>query len=320
MATHTRLRGFDNYHDSGLSETLEANLFYLLNWSFAGMGAFGIVERASSGWYGGDLSRLRLSEDPNYSGGRVWQGFRSNWVWETGVEYDTSPVRLSGVYVNGTYYDVATTGAYQYRVDYPNGQVVFDTAISPSSVVQANFTYRYVNVVTSDDKKWKEFHTFSMRADDPHFLQYGSGVWSTNPDNRLQLPAVVIHATNNVNIAGRQLGTANPVTQQVVHFYVIAETDYDAKKLHDVLTNQYAKRFNLFDVNRLVSATGFPLDMYGTPVPSAKMYPDMVKPFTEGGYGYNQVRVEGVSSADLSSEYKGLESCLVRWVCEVDMV
>lgn len=320
MPTHTRLRGRDDYHDSGLSETLEANFYHLLNWAFAEMGAYGVVERAASGWYAGDYSRLRLGEDPAYSGGRVWQGFRSNWVWETGVERSPGPVRVSGVHVDGTFYGLATTGAYSYRVDYPNGQIIFDTAISPSSVVQANFTYRYVNVVTSDDRKWREFHTHSMRADDAHFLQYGSGAWSTNPDNRLQLPAVVVHATSNVDVAGRQLGTAAPVKRQVVHFYVVAETDYDARKLHDILTDQYARRFNLFDVDRLLAATGFPLDLYGSPVPSAKEYPDMVKPFTEGGYGYNQVRVEGVSSAELSSEYKGLESCLVRWVCEVDMV
>lgn len=320
MPTHTRLRGFDNYHDAGLSETLEINFKFLLDWAFAGLGAFGTTTYAASGWYGGDPSRLRLSEDPNYSRGQVWQGFRGNWVWETGVEGGTQPVRVSGVYVNGTFYGVATTGAYAHRVDYPNGQIIFDAAISPSAVVRAEFSYRYINVVTVEDKKWREFHTYSMRNDDAHFLQYNSGVWSTHPENRLQLPAIVIDAARNVSAAGWQLGTALPVKQQTVNFYVIAETDYDAKKLHDILTDQYGKRFNLMDLDRYGAATGFPLDAHGSPVPSAWMYPEMVRPYTEGGYGFNQVRVNGVGSADLGGAYRGLESCLVRWTCEVDMV
>lgn len=321
MATHTTFRGFSNYWDAGLSETLEQNLLLLTNWAFAGMGAFAVVEKGASGWYGGDQSRLRLSEDPNYTKGQVWEGFRRDWVWETGVDYSSQPVRTSGVYVNNTFYPVSTTGAYAHVVDYPNGRVIFSSAINPSSTVQANFTYRYTHVTTADDPIWREVQTYSLRADDSHFLQYGSGVWSTSPMNRLQLPAVIIKASPNLHIRSVNIGGSNTVVQQSVDFFILAETDRDRKQLHDIFSRQWAKRFNLFDVNRVYAVTGYPLDANGSPVVSGKMYPEMVAPYTDGGYGSTQLRVEGISSAELPMQnYGGLEGAVVRWTCEVDMV
>lgn len=318
MATHTQFRGFDDYGDAGLSDTLEQNLYAFFNWAFLGLGNWSTVERAASGWYGGDQSRLRLSEDPNYSAGHIWEGFRRDWVWETGVERAEQPVRVSGVWVDSSFYSIATTGDYAHVVDYPNGRVIFDNAISPSSVVQVSYSYRHVHVTTADDYWWREIQSYSLRSDDEQFLQYGSGVWSTMSQSRIQLPAIVIEASPELSIRPLMIGTTSAAVGQVVNLYILAETPYDKKRIHDILTRQYDKRISCFDIDAVVAATGYPLDSAGSPIISGLMYPDLVAPKAYGGYGEQQARVVNVKSYPMQIS-PGLYGSLVRWTCEVDL-
>lgn len=144
MGSAESFKGVNNLGDSLLSDQLESNLFAWCTWSSLGIGAFANITLPASGAYGGTPSLLRLSEDPNYQSGQVWEGFRKDWVWETGVNYAYQPIRVSGVYVNGTFQPVTGTGTYAHTIDYPAGQVVFNNPISPSSNVQCEFSYRTV--------------------------------------------------------------------------------------------------------------------------------------------------------------------------------
>lgn len=320
MSTNTVFRGFTNYGDAGISDTLEQSIYSYLGWAFLQIGNWTTVERAASGWYGGDPSRLRLSDDANYTQGQVWEGFRRDWVWESGVDRAEQPVQISGVWVNSTFYSTATSGQYAHSIDYPNGRIIFDQAIAASSTVQASYSYRHVHVTTADDYWWRELQTYSLRSDDEQFLQQSSGVWSTNSQNRIQLPAIVVEASPEVDIRLLNMGTTNTVHRQSLNFYILAETRYDRNRIHDILVRQFAKRLNALDIDAMVAATGFPLDADGAISPSAQMYPSLVQPAIYGGYGHHQIRVEGVSSMPLPMQnYGGLYGSLVRWACEVDL-
>ena len=58
---------------------------------------------------------------------------------------------ISGVYVDGAFKPSTITGTYAHHVDYFDGRVVFDTAIPTGSVVQAEFSYKWINVLFANN-------------------------------------------------------------------------------------------------------------------------------------------------------------------------
>ena len=85
------LKGFDNVGDNTLNTILQDNLVEFFDWALLEKGNFFNIEIPTSGHYGGDKHKLRLVDDPNYDSGQVWEGFRSNWVWQSGLSYQAQP-------------------------------------------------------------------------------------------------------------------------------------------------------------------------------------------------------------------------------------
>lgn len=297
MATHTRFKGISHIGDTLLSKALETNLISFCNWATLGIGGFFNVNIPTSGAYDGDFSRLRLVDDPNYSAGQVWEGARADWVWETGVEYDYQPIHASGVQVNGTFYLTATTtGTYAHHINYPLGRVVFDNAIPRTSVVKCEHSYRYVHYTHGSVPWWRQIQTNSMRVDDGHFLQQGSGSWDILSQNRIQLPAVIIESVPKTSRIPLQIGDSSAIVSQDALFHILAENPDDAKLLHDVITYQWDKYLMFFDPNLMFSTDRFPLDANGALASGATMYPDLIKPTGDGGCGWRPVRITKMQS------------------------
>ena len=102
---HTQLANLTNAQDATLSNVLLDNLVNFYDWGFLDRGSFFNIKIPQSGIYGGDRHKLRLVDDPNYSDGQVWEGYRQNWVWESGISATaTQPTRISGIFVDNTFY------------------------------------------------------------------------------------------------------------------------------------------------------------------------------------------------------------------------
>lgn len=313
MPSHTQLKGVTKLGESLLSDHLERNLRDFYQWGFLGIGGFNNLESApTSGIYGGNKNRLRLVDDPNYEEGQVWEAFRQNWVWETGVSFADQPVNVSGVYVDGTFYDSSTVGAFSHYLDYPNGRVVFNTAIPTTSVVTCNYSYRSVNFLMADVPWWREFQKNSYRVDSPHFLQEGSGAWSILSENRVQLPTVIVEAVPRTDRYAKEIGSTVAVTRQDVLCHILSETRWEFQAIHDVLTGQWDKTIIGYDVNEVRSAEKFPLDANGSRVTGALMYPDLVST-----YAWKRIRIQESQSFDYTRP-GSLYYSVVRNVLEVD--
>jgi hypothetical protein len=313
-------RGVTEIGQSLLSDNLEINFAAFLQWSLLSIGAFENVRIPSSGAYGGDKHRLRLVDSPYHASGQVWEAFRNDWVWESGIPYHTQPIRVSGVYVNGTFHSLSATGAYAHTVDYPLGQVRFSSAISPSSVVTCEYSYRYVQVHTADHPSFQQIQTNSFRVDDNTFLLEGSGAWHSFSQNRLQLPALVIEAAPTVALQyGREVGSLASVTTKEVRVHVLTEERWWYKQLNDLFLLQYQKRLSAFDKNLLDQKGLFPLLFDGSISSSGKMYPDWIKPTGEGGAWYNQYRL--IENRTVERPKMGaIHFSTVRLMVEVDLV
>lgn len=280
-AEWTRLNGVNNIGDSLLNDKLVSNMVAFLSWGLLGVGAFTNVNRpTSSGHYGGAQYRLRLVNEPNYTIGQVWEGFRLNWVWESGIEYPFEPIPISGIYLNNSFVPLAATGSNSYKINYPLGRVVFNSPVATNSRVELNYSYRHVNVYDADAPGFKELQ-FNSFLIDSNFNNASSGVRSVLGKNRIQLPAIVVEAVPRRTLRGYQLGGGQEVSQDLL-FHIFTETSFERGNLVDILTFQKEKRIMMFDKNAISSANAWPLNEYGALASGAMCYPDLLN-FYNGG-------------------------------------
>jgi hypothetical protein len=298
----TYLKGIRDIADSTLCDNLEASLQEFFNYGLLCIGAFNNVYIGISGTYPGEESRLRLVEDKNYLMGQVWEGYRTNWVWESGIPLSSSyaqPIQVSGVYIDDVFYPASTTGTYAHHVDYPRGRIVFDNPISPSAVVEAEYTFRLFNIDNSDAPWFRQVMFNSLRIDQQanQFLQYGSGVYSIISDHRVQLPAVVVEVSPRRTMEGYQLGGGMNVNQDVL-FHIFTEYSSHRKKLLDIITYQNGGDILGFDKNLIAQQGRYSLSSEGSILPGALTYPDLIKPVGNGGFFWRQITFNSVSSQE----------------------
>lgn len=296
MADFTNFSGVTKYGTPLVSENLEKNLVYFLQWAFLGIGAFANVSLSSSGAYGGTYSKLRLAEldtsNSIYSKGQVWEGIRQDWIWESGVEYTTQPVAISGVYVNNVFRPTSGVGTYAHHINYPLGRVIFDSAIPITSTVKCEHSFRYVHVTSSDAHWWRTIQFNSLRADDSQIYQYGSGAHSILAENRIQLPAVVVEVLPRVNQHGYELGNLTKVTSKDVFFHILTEDTFNRKQLVDIFTHQQDKTIIGFDLNRIYESGLAPLNSEGTPVSGFLTYPQFVNLYRKREITFSKISGE----------------------------
>jgi len=275
------LKKIGNVGDSTVSSIIQDNLIELFDWGLIDAGGFFNVEIPTSGQFGGDKHKLRLVDDPRYTKGQVWEGFRSNWVWQSGVSTTAQPKTLtklkpdstdypnsihspgiSGVFVGGAFQPTSGVGTYKHHVDYPNGRVVFDSAISTTSTVTAEFSYKWTKVTKSNEDFFREVQYRSERADGDFTLE-ASGDWSQLAETRLQLPAMAIEVVKRRDSEPYSLGSLAHYVNTDVLFHVLAEDDYDRDKLLDIVSFQQENTISMFDSDMIGRNNAFPLDYRG---------------------------------------------------------
>jgi hypothetical protein len=292
LADWESFRGVTDIRRDDFNQNLLYSFIDWLKWSTLQVGGFQNVQYANaSGILGGNFSRLRPVEDPNYTDGQVWEGFRPDWVWETGVSYDVDPRECSGVYVDGTFYATATeSGTYEHTVNYPQGRVVFSSAISPTATVNCDYAYRTIHYVKSSEPWFREIIFNTHRVDRSDFLTAGSGQWSQLAATRRYLPAVGVELTTRRSDMF-ELGSSKQYVYQDMIIYVISQTEDDRNQIVDILSQQHDKTIWIYNRGRLKDLGNYPpdLDIYGTPVDTPLQFPTLVAPTGDGGYQYRKV-------------------------------
>jgi hypothetical protein len=226
------------------------------------------------------------------------------------------PIRVSGVFVNGTFQPTTGVGSLSHYVDYPHGRVIFTTPVASVSTVTCNHSYRFAHFGSANAPWFREFQFRSLRLDNPHFSQFGSGDWSQLIQSRVQLPFVGVEVVPRRSFTGMQLGGGQRVYQDVV-FHILAETAWERDKLFDVLSLQNDKNIYLYDLNKVGSGNAFPLDSNGSVAISGVGYVDLVTP--TGLYFWKQVRFVdnmGLEMLTISPNFYGAQ---VRTTIEVNM-
>jgi len=278
---HTSLARLSNAQDSTLSNILLDNFISLYDWGFLDRGQFYNIDIPESGIYGGDKHKLRLAEDPNYSDGQVWEGYRQNWVWESGISATTEqPISISGVFVDNTFYATGNV-TKPFYIDYPNGRVVFDTAITSTSTVQLEYSHKWVQVVPAQGVPWfRQIQQRSFRNEED-FQVSSSGGWVQLGQTRIQLPAVAIEVVPARSMQGYQLGGGQWINSDVV-FYIISENHWECTNLMDSILYQNDRTVHLFNPTAVAISGVFPFnyrnELNENAIPSG-LYPNMIDDF-----------------------------------------
>lgn len=283
MSDYTFRRDLEDYGNYFITDQLESNLTSWLSWSFLGIKAFDNISLNETAANGGDKSRLYPLNDPRYTTRTIWQGYRSDWCWETGVENSTQPIDISGVWVNSTFYP--TTGSSKpHYINYPNGQVVFSSALPATSVVQIEYSPKLISIRKSDDAWFRGIMFGTLNPADPQFSASNpSGQWTQLPENRVTLPVIVVEPTFKVSSKPLELGGSARVRYEDFLLHVISESRFDRNTITNILEDQKDKRIMSFDKNEI----DYPLDYRGSPVPSAMTYPELCD-----AHPWLQIRIE----------------------------
>lgn len=275
------LEGFSNISDTGPTTLIKENIIEYYDWGLLTIGAFANVTRPQSGVTGLNEHVLKPYYDSGYTDGKVWQTYRSNLVWQSGLAANVGASLhkpgVSGVYVNNLFYPSTTSGNYGHYIDYPNGKVIFNSGLPTSSSVELDYSYKWVNVVPVDDVSWfKELQQKSMFP--PNFSNTQSGVYSLDPATRQQLPMIGVEISSRRSYRGYQLGGGQYMTLDIL-FHCVGEDDYTRNKLVDIVSTQNEKTIPLLDLDRLAASGQFPLNYQGTPISGALRYPELLTSF-----------------------------------------
>lgn len=309
---HLNLKGFDNVFSTTLNNELQDNIVEFLDWALLQKGNYQNVSLGEASLRGGDYSRLKLSSNKNFPNGVAWEGFRKNWVWQSGVNFNPAPIvgnnnnypGISGVYVNNVFIPSSASGQYSHKVDYFNGRVVFNNPIPTGSVVKAEYSYKYINILYANSLPWiKEIQYRTLDAPS-NFITNNKNEYALSAESRVQLPAIAVEIVPRRTIRGYQLGGGQTVETDVI-FHCLAEDEFTRNKLIDIISLQNEKTIHMFNSNAVADSGAFPLDYMGTPVSGALRYPELIDRFYRGKLRFKNSTVQNMDLIN-SNFYAGI--------------
>lgn len=309
---NTTFKNVSNISDDLLLNILESNFKTYLDWAFLNIGAWFDVSVSGGGLYGTNQhSKLLLTEDPSYSNGSVWQGIRKDWVWETGVVFNgNSPVNISGVYIDGSFLPYSSG---DFTIDYPLGRIIFDTNIDTDSLVEINYSYKYIQTYRANNSSWFNILQFSSyETDNLDISRTADGDWSIGGQHRIQMPAIVIESVAKARSRPYEIGNNNLIIEQDIAFYVLAENKNDRNKILDILRLQQDSVIVLYNTNEIAQNDVYPLDYNGDKKTNPLMYPDMVKQ-----YPWRKCWIKNVNLFEIDSPHPGLHMGMIRATLEI---
>jgi hypothetical protein len=307
MSDYLNLKGFDTIFDTTLNNEIQDNIVEFLDWALLEKGNYFNVHLNELSPSSGNYSNLKLSNNSSYSNGRSWEGFRKNWVWQSGISYSPPPIvgtnhnkpGISGVYVNNSFYPSDASGQYSHKVDYYNGRVIFNNPIPTGSKVQVEYSYKYINVIYANSLPW--LREIQYRTLD---LTNNTSEFTLPAESRIQLPAIAIEIVPRRNLRGYQLGGGQWVDTDVL-FHCIAEDEFTRNKLVDIISLQNDKKVYMFDSNAIAKSSEFPLDSFGCPVSGALRYPELIEKYHRGSMWLKNSNVQGMELIN-SNFYAGI--------------
>lgn len=319
LQDYEKFKGVTDWRRDGFNDNAQYGIMEWVKWSMLQIGGFeNVLSSQASGLYGGHPAILRPVTDPNFTDGQVWEGIRSDWIWETGISYSVQPRECTGVYINGSFKPTATeAGAYEHYIDFPRGRAVFTTPIATSSNVRADYAFRIPTVAYSKEPWMQELLYGSLNVQRSDFLIAGSGSHNQLAEARRQMPTIGLELSQRRGYHPYELGGCQFVFQDML-FHILAESKDERDKLLDILANQNDKVIELPDKGLMKESAQFPvdIDVKGRPVSNPMQYPSIIAPTGSGGFRWARCMLRGANSQVMQTTNNWLYRGVVRLSCE----
>lgn len=210
---------------------IKQSLYNLIDHKLLEAGAYFNVTGGQKNIQGQDVSQLfSVTDDALYSvPGHIWQSAFHNFVYESGVNSQPTPIVASGVIIDGTFTPKSNT----IHIDYVNGRVIFDTAISTSSVVQMAFSHKEYSFIRPDNSK--PFYNQTRYTSNSNVYK---NLFPAQPD-AVYLPAVIIEIDNSEEKAFQLGGTHE--TLPTFKISIISDQQADVENIASVISSQSTK-------------------------------------------------------------------------------
>lgn len=210
------------------------------------------VASGETDWHGNNQSQvLPVQNDSLYpvdSGTtvHVWQGYRRNWVSESGMQPFTSgltdPTIPRGVYVDGVYSaSKAFGGGDGVAIDFRNGRVILEAGATASQTVEVPHSYKEV---------WVDTISRDMITTQITSLDNTRRVIVNNvPSGEIgQLPMILLEIGAQDSPRGRQLG-GGQILLPSIFCHVITNNRWDKDELIDFLQQRKDETIQMVDMD-----------------------------------------------------------------------
>lgn len=291
----TSLKGFNRISDVDIQSTVQQNVIGFFDWGFLTKGGFTNVKLGVQDINGGDKSVLKPVSDPLYPDGRVWQCFRQNLVWESGLPTSFQPIQISGVYINGTFRRPTDVG-YEHYVDYEGGRVIFTTqSFKSNSIVKMEYAYKSVNMANVQVVPLiKELQSYPNDITSSNYISQSGDNYALSRE-KIQIPVITVEVSPRVTFRGYEIGSSNQWMEMDIILHVLAQDQTDAMKYGMFCAAQKDLTVWMYDLNLMAASGATPLDFRGAKTANPKTYPQLVDLSSNGGYRFNRMYFKDAS-------------------------
>lgn len=308
--------GVSSIGSTKLLDELQNNYKSFLDWGFLNIGGFTNVNIPTVNISNFNLHLLRPTSDTQYTTNTVWQTPRKCWVYESGISFSgASPINISGVYVNNTLYPSPTgNGTLGYKINYPEGKIIFNKPVPPSSVVKLDYSYKNIQVYKFEEfPYWQEIQTRSLE-NKTGFSITDKGDFAINSENRIQLPAIVIEPISRSNSFPFHLGSKDLLIEQDILLHIFADNPKDKNNIVDILRIQKDRLIQLYSTDIVVKSGVYPLNYDGSKNISGQNYNNIV---TNDSYKWLECRLKDVFISDMNFVNIRMYGAVVRITNEI---
>lgn len=296
--------------------SLEDNIKSFLDWGFLNIGGFVNANIPTSGT--NPVTSLKPVSYPPKPPNTVWETTRKDWVYESNIEYTNSqPVNISGIYINFTFApavvlsdDIVGLSNPLYSINYPLGQIIFNSSQPSNSNIKLNYSYRYVQVYKSNESVWwKEIQKLAYNTH-----KAADGDKKLFADHRIQMPAIIIETIPRMSQTPYELGNVKNIISQDVLLHVFTETPTERANLADVLVLQKDKDSFLYDINKLVKDNKQPLNFDGSKNTNGLNYGQIL---SNSQYLKNSFYIENAILSEYNTISSSLYNAVIRWTLKI---
>lgn len=308
--------GVENIGSTLIINELENNYKSFLDWGFLNIGAFTNVTIPTTNISNFDLHILKPTTDKNQNPNTVWQAPRKDWVHETGVSYNSvAPIEISGVYVNGTLYPAPTgNSTLGYKINYPEGKIIFNSGIAASSLVQMEYSYRNIQVYKMEEfPYWREIQYRSLENKTGLSLS-DKGDFAINTEHRVQLPAIIIETVARSDSRPFRLGDKSLIMEQDILLHILSDHSRDKNNITDILRLQEDRHIWLYNTNEVVKSGIYPLNYNGSRNLSGQNYFNIIN---NPSLRWLKCRISDVTVSDMIFANIRMYGSIVRLTNEI---